>query len=221
MGHFLFDVLDYNFPRTNLLRGRKIRRMIETAMKEKTIQECQVPLAIVCTDLITGREVVLEEGVLGDATFASGALPGIFRPIRWGEFLLVDGAVLNKVPARVLQRKGARVILAVNVTPDREIGMDLANGQEVSALGRVLKRFPPFNRWGNTPNILRIISRSLSVSGLNQSRIHSDIIDVEIKPRIEHFDFMRFDQFDQLVEAGAEAAREAVPAIKRILEEAQ
>jgi NTE family protein len=219
MGHFLFDILDYNFPRTNLLRGRKIRRMIEVAMKEKTIQECQVPLAIVCTDLITGREVVLEEGPLGDATFASGALPGIFRPIRWGEHLLVDGAVLNKVPVRVLQRKGARVILAVNVTPDREMGMDLANGHVGSVFSRVLNRIPPFNRWRNIPNILRIISRSLSVSGLNQSRVHSDIIDVEIKPRVDQFDFLRFDQFDALVEAGAEAAREAIPSIRRILKE--
>lgn len=221
MGHFLFDILDYNFPRTNLLRGRKIRRMIDVAMKDRTIEECQVPLSIVCTDLITGREVVLEDGILGDATFASGSLPGIFRPIRWGEYLLVDGAVLNKVPARVLQRKGARVILAVNVTPDKEIGMEFANGEDISAFSRILRRFPPFNHWGTTPNILRIISRSLSVSGLNQSRIHSDIIDVEIKPRIEHFDFLRFDQFDELVEAGAEAAREAIPSIKRILEEAQ
>src|SRR3972149_3309447 len=82
-------------------------------------------------------------------------------------------------------------------------------------------RILPSNRWGKVPNIFRIISRSLSVSGLHQSRIHSDIIDVEIKPRIEHFDFLRFDQFDDLVEAGAEAAREALPSIKRILMEAQ
>ena len=218
LGNFLFDVLDYTFPRTNLLRGRKIKRMIETAMKDATIQDCQVPLFVVCTDLITGREIVLEEGSLGEAIRASGSLPGIFKPVWWGECLMVDGAVLNKVPARVLQQKGARVILAVNVTPERDTVLLPKETRSRSVLGNLVAAVPPFRYWQTHPNILRILSRSLSISGLHQSRIHSDAIDVEIKPRIEHFDFLRFDQYDEIVEAGAQAAREALPEIRRAIE---
>lgn len=82
---------------------------------------------------------------------------------------------------------------------------------------RVLRSLPVFRGLASGPNILRIISRSLTVSGLHQSRIHSDVIDVEIKPRIEHFDFLRFDQYDQVVAAGEEAARRALPEIREAL----
>ena len=186
LGNFLFDVLDYTFPRTNLLRGRKIRRMIEMAMKDARIETCQIPLFVVCTDLITGQEIVLEEGALGNAIYASGSLPGVFRPVWWGEHLIVDGAVLNKVPARVLKQKGANVVLAVNVTPDRDTNL-LPDENPASTFKRLLRRVPPFKGWCAHPNILRILSRSLSVSGLHQSRVHSEAIDVEIKTQDRTF----------------------------------
>ncbi len=216
LGNFLLDILDYNVPRTALLRGRKIRQMIETAMSDETIEECPIPVYVACTDLITGREVVLEKGKLGKAILASGSLPGIFHPVRWNQYLLVDGAVLNKVPAHILREKGARVIIAVNITPERETGLEASN-RSPGWVRRCLDRIPPIRRWLSEPNILRIVSRSICVSGLHQSRIHNEAVDIEIKPRIEDFDFLRFDQFDQIVEVGMEAARLALPQIREAI----
>jgi len=218
LGNFFLDILDYNLPRTSLLRGRKIKRMIKNAMAQNTIPECHIPVFVVCTDLITGKEVVLEEGYLGNAIHASGSLPGIFSPVRWGEYLLVDGAVLNKVPARVLKQKGADVVLAVNVTPERALDLMTDNHEGEKSGGSLLSKLPGLKEQMSGPSIFRIISRSLSISGLHQSRIHSDNIDVEIKPRIEHFDFLRFDQFDEIVHEGAESARRALPEIRKVLD---
>lgn len=217
LGNFLLDVFDYNIPRTALLRGRKIRRMIDIAMADETIEGCPVPVYVVCTDLITGREVVLDRGKLGEAIWASGSLPGVFKPVRWGNHLLVDGAVLNKVPARVLREKGARVIIAVNVTPEKDIGLEVASSSDQKKEGWIV-RIPVLKRFFQGPNILRIISRSLSIAGLYHSRIHKDAIDIEIKPRIENFDFLRFDQYDQIIEAGMEATRKALPEIRAALD---
>ncbi len=216
LGNFLLDIFDYNIPRSALLRGRKIRRMIETAMAEETIEECPLCVYVVCTDLITGREIVLDRGKLGKAIWASGSLPGIFRPVRWGQYLLVDGAVLNKVPARILREKGASVVIAVNVTPERDTGLEAVNGSP-GWVRSCLDQIPPIRHWLSGPNILRIVSRSISVSGLHLSRLHNDAIDVEIKPKIEQFDFLRFEQFDQIVEAGMEATRRALPEIREAL----
>ena len=216
LGNFLLDFLDYTFPRTSLLRGRKIRKMIDRAMEGVRIEECQIPLYVVCADLITGREIVLEEGPLGEAARASGSLPGIFRPVWWKGHLLVDGAVLSPVPIRVLQQHGARTIIAVNVTAERE--EDLLPKTDPGRWRRwLLERFSLYRNMRSHPNIVRILSRSLTISGLNQSRIQSEAVDIEIKPKIEHFDFLRFDQFDEIVEAGAEAAREAIPEIRRLI----
>ncbi|MCA9431161.1 MAG: patatin-like phospholipase family protein [Candidatus Omnitrophica bacterium] len=218
LGNFLFDLLDYDFPRTNLLRGRKIKRIIKSVMEGIAIEECQIPLALACTDLLTGKQVVLEEGNLGDAIIATGALPGIFRPVRWGKHLLVDGAVIDKVPARVLQKKGAKFIISVNVTPENDPHLDASGRKTHIGLRKAFYRLPLFRKWAEEPNILQVITRSLEVSGVHQSRSQIDLVDVEIKPRVEQFDFLRFDQFDQIVEAGASAAREAAPAIRELLQ---
>jgi NTE family protein len=217
LGNFLLDIRDYNIPHTALLRGRKIRRMIDIAMAGAKIEECQTPVYVVCTDLVTGKEVVLDRGEMGLAVWASGSLPGIFKPVRWGEYLLVDGAVLNKVPAKVLQQKGAHVVLVVNVTPEHDREIEVKDASMLPLRSRIARYVPVLRNWVQEPNILKIISRSMTVSGIHYSRIDSDAIDVEIKPRIEHFDFLRFDQFDDIVEAGAEAARKAMPEIREVL----
>ncbi len=121
----------------------------------------------------------------------------------------MDGAVLNKVPARVLREKGANLILAVNVTPERDTGLEDSNNSS-RHIKRWLSRIPALERFFQGPNIMRILS--------HQSRIHSDTIDVEIKPHIENFDFLRFDLYDQIVEAGMEATRQALPEIRAALE---
>ena len=218
LGNFLFDFLDYEFPRTNLLRGRKIKQIIKSVMEGVTIEECQIPLVLACTDLLTAKQVVLEEGNLGEAIIATGALPGIFRPVRWGKYLLVDGAVIDKVPAQALQNRGAKFIISVNVTPENDPNLDAPSKKSHIGLRKTLNRFPPFKKWSQEPNILQVISRSLGISGIHQARAQIDLIDVEIKPEVEEFDFLRFDQYDQIVEAGVVAAHKAIPEIRNLIE---
>lgn len=218
LGSFLFDFLDYTFPRTNLLRGRKIKQIIRSVMEGVTIEECQVPLVLACTDLVSATQVVLEEGNLGDAMIATGALPGIFRPVRWGKHLLVDGAVIDKVPAKALLDRGAKFIISVNVTPEHDPQLDGCGEKKQTGLRRVLNCLPPFKQWSQEPNILQVISRSLAVSGIHQSRGQVDLIDIEIKPEVEQFDFLRFDQYDEIVEAGVVASRKAIPDILNLIE---
>jgi len=57
-----------------------------------------VPLRVVTADLESGSEYVFASGPLRPALLASTALPGIFPPVRMGEAVLVDGAVVNLVP---------------------------------------------------------------------------------------------------------------------------
>ena len=58
----------------------------------------RVPLRVVTADLESGTELVLAAGSLRPALLASAALPGIFPPVRLGEGILVDGAIVNLVP---------------------------------------------------------------------------------------------------------------------------
>ena len=107
---------DVNLPRMGFMAGRKISNFLELMTKNKTFAELDIPLLVVATDLITGETVVIEEGSVAQAIRASISIPGVFRPVRDGERVLVDGAVTDRLPVRVAQEWGADIIIAVDVT---------------------------------------------------------------------------------------------------------
>lgn len=61
---------------------------------ERLIEEANVRLAIVATDLVTGQPVAMRSGPLIPALMASAAIPGYYPPVRIDGRLLVDGGVV-------------------------------------------------------------------------------------------------------------------------------
>ena len=76
------------------------------------------PYRCVATDLRKGEAVVLGTRVASRAMRATMAIPGVFTPVNYDDWLLVDGGVLNNIPADVVKRDGRRVVIAVNVGAD-------------------------------------------------------------------------------------------------------
>ena len=72
----------------------------------------------VATDLRKGEVVVLDRPPLARAMRATMAIPGVFAPVNWEDWLLVDGGALNNIPADVTRSLGADVVIAVNVGAD-------------------------------------------------------------------------------------------------------
>jgi len=81
--------------------------------------ELAVPLTVVGTDLHRRQEAAFTSGPLHPALAASMAIPGLFRPVAIGDFVLVDGGATNPLPFDRL-RGAADIIAAVDVfgSPD-------------------------------------------------------------------------------------------------------
>ncbi len=109
---FFTDVV---FPRDGLIDGKKIESFVKRYIKDLNIEELPVPYAAVATDIETGREVVMKEGKVIEAIRASISIPGIFTPVRKNDMFLVDGALVNPVPAGVVRELGADIVIAVDV----------------------------------------------------------------------------------------------------------
>jgi NTE family protein len=74
-----------------------------------------VPFRCVATDMVRAETVVLEQGSLASALRATMSLPGLFPPVQRDGRLLVDGGMLDNVPADVARKMGADVVIAVDV----------------------------------------------------------------------------------------------------------
>ena len=73
------------------------------------------PFRCVAFDLLTANRVILERGSLARALRATMSLPAVFPPVALDKHVLVDGGVVDNVPADVVRDMGATVVIAVNV----------------------------------------------------------------------------------------------------------
>lgn len=64
-----------------LIKGEKLIEFFRSQFVDVPVSELPQPFAAVATDLQTGREVWLQEGMVSDAVRSSIALPGLFTPV--------------------------------------------------------------------------------------------------------------------------------------------
>ena len=74
-----------------------------------------IPYRAMTTDIVNGKEVLLEEGSLVMAMRASMSIPSIFKPVVYNDALLVDGGILNNFPTDVAKKMGADIIIGSDV----------------------------------------------------------------------------------------------------------
>src|SRR5205085_8825193 len=159
-------------------------------------EELPVPFAAVATDLHTGAAVVMrDEGDIAFAIRASCALPGWYVPVvdEQGR-QLVDGGLVANLPTSVARALGAEVVVAVDV-----------NYEGAKFMG------PP-------ASVVGVLLQSLIVAQRTAVEHQRQLADVCISPAVGHLRWDEMGRAEEFIEAGAVAARAALPAIRELLE---
>lgn len=119
----LADLLQLGLSDGGLLDSSGFLRFLAGHTQARTFDDLAIPLAVVATDYWSGDSVVIEEDELFAAIEASMAVPGLFKPVRRGERLLIDGGTSNPLPYDLLMEE-MDLVIAVDVSgsrnPDRE-----------------------------------------------------------------------------------------------------
>jgi len=95
-----------------------VRRLVERAQTLTgitTFEQMRIPLAVVATDLNSGRPAVFRAGRLTPALLASTAIPGVFPSVRIDGREHMDGGVVDNTPFDVAIADGAREVLAISL----------------------------------------------------------------------------------------------------------
>lgn len=109
-------LIDPVFPHSGLISGDRIEKMLnQFGIKDKTFDDLKIPFAAVATDVESGAKVILNQGKVIDAVRASISIPGIFTPVKYQNYYLVDGGVVDPVPVDVVKMMGADIIIAVSL----------------------------------------------------------------------------------------------------------
>ena len=207
----LLALADPTLPRSGLFEGQKVRQYLLGHLGNRTFDDLRLPLALVAVDLNSGREVILREGRVVDAVRATIALPGVFTPVERDGQLLVDGGLLNNLPADVVRQMGADVVIAVNTaTEDKGAVFSLV---EASHRRRYVSN--------GLVDTLEVPWRSVSVmmAEINRRRLAEARPEVIVRPAIPQgvTVLTGFPRAAEIIATGKEAATRELPCIRGLL----
>ncbi|CAN5410000.1 hypothetical protein BH10CHL1_BH10CHL1_06640 [soil metagenome] len=98
---------------SGILKAESIRQVYQGIFKDLQIEDLQPKMVIQATDVLTGDGVVLSQGSVADAVYASSAGFPLLPPIEIDGRWLVDGAFSSSLPVLEAVNRGIDVIIAV------------------------------------------------------------------------------------------------------------
>src|SRR5580700_1073764 len=186
------DIARWRVSRLGLASNQRLENLIERVFESRQFEDLRIPLAVVATDLNSGEPVVFTQGNLVDAIRASCAFPGLFEPVQIGTRCLADGGLVAPVPTHAVRGLGATSVVGISV------GMQ--DGHR-----------------GAPSNIFQVVSRAVSAAQKYQLEIWERHADIVLRPDVQSFAWDDFDRAEEAIEAGAVAARRALPRIQKLL----
>jgi NTE family protein len=220
-------LMDPTLPHSGLINGKKIEEMLnDLALKDKTFDDLNIPFAAVATEIENGAEVIINQGKLIDAVRASISVPGIFTPLKYQDYYLVDGGLVNPVPVNVAQKMGADIIIAVSLakleaytttlTIDRETG-DLEKVEKSSMFQKTIEQVKSSFEG---PSIIEVINQSIDIMEAKITDQCLEEADVVIVPfGVKETKLLDFDKAEMLIKGGMMATLINIPEIKRAIKE--
>jgi len=201
-------VIRWTIPFTAIWSDAGLRRVLRDPGPAVQFQELPIPFAAIATDLLTGHEVVLRDGLVWRAVQASVSIPGIFPPTLIGDRYLVDGGLVNPIPGQTVRDMGANLVVAV----------DLMSPWAHPSATASLRRGSAGAPGGRAPNLVEILWRSNEIMQGEITTRSAATADVTIRPKVGRSRWSDFSRRGQsFVAAGEEAARDALPELRRLL----
>ena len=235
----VFGFMDFNIT-GGMLKGEKLIAFWRRNFADFDIENSPLPFGAVATDLHSGAEVWLRHGSMADAVRASIALPGLFTPVvRDDGRLLVDGGLVNPVPASLARAMGADIVIAVDLNADilgRHLRKPGANGaakpsaeapedDEDTAgwLSRLQDGFAsllptPDPARVPAPSLLEVVLASVNIMQvrITRSRMAGDPPEVVIAPQLAHLGLMDFYRAEEAIAEGQRAAEKTLPFLQQL-----
>ena len=131
----VFSLVDWSLSMSHLVKGEKIIEAIKEVVPDVQIEEMSIPFSAIATDLYTGEEVVFDKGDLFAAIRASMSIPSLFKPVQYGNTVLIDGHSSNCLPLNRVKRSPKDILVGfdTNYFDVNTIRSTIAEAQKITA----------------------------------------------------------------------------------------
>ena len=229
-------LLDPALLHSGFIKGHRAEEIIKTiALKDKTFDDLNIPFAAIATVLKNGAKAVIKKGKVIDAVRASISIPGIFTPVKYRDYFLVDGGLVDPVPVDVTKDLGADIVIAVSLAKirSRTIALDMNNAEinikdeekksedaiiELKSI--IQQKIEEAKSTLKAPHIFEIITQTIDIMESKIIERSLEGTDVVIVPfGLRHVRDFDFDKAEQLIRGGIIATCHKIPEIKSVIKE--
>ena len=176
-----------------MIKGDALQNKINVLVKNRSIEQMKIPLAIVATDLKTGNPILFQRGDTGQAVRASSSVPGIFMPTNILGKEYVDGGLSSPVPIKFTRTLGADIVIAVNISAE-------PSDQSVSG-------------------ILGTLLQTTTIMGRSITSWELPLADVVVVPQLPQMKGTDFKSRNAAILAGEIAMQQNISQLKNKIEE--
>src|SRR6266571_3580768 len=188
------QLVDFVFPNRGFIEGDRLQTYMNQALHGRLIEQLDIPFAAVATELRTGGLAAFTRGDTGMAVRASCSVPVVFQPTAIEGREYVDGGLVSPVPVKVARGFGAELVIAVDVSRQP------ADRKELDST-------------------LAMLSHAFVVMEHALAQEETKLADVVIRPDLATVPVTDLAARGQAITAGEEAARAALPQIRRLIAE--
>lgn len=202
-----------------ILDGNRAYDFFEIITAKKKFSDCKIPFYLNTADFFTEKEHVIYKGYLADAIRASTSIPWIFKPVKRGKKLLVDGGVADPLPVELAKLKGADFTIAVgfsqcinnedlkleyehiknlSISPGQYFVEQLSQNLVLSKLFKKLKSKKSNSFSSIYLNIVNLMS-ILTISKIKKSE---DLSDIYVNPNLNKYSPLSFSQAEDIIKIG-------------------
>jgi NTE family protein len=205
-------VSDYTIPAIALTRGRRVDRLIEGFFGSSTlIEHLPKEFFSISTDIITGDQIIHRRGLLWIAVRASISIPGLLPPVQQRERLLVDGGLMNILPADVMCADPDGEVICVDLrttwVPSKGFGPLPAKLQPPAFIRRLVTGTDVA-----LPPLQDTLLRSVELAAPKWNLLELPRVTAIIEPDVSAIGPLDFKNIDAALDAGRLATRAALEA---------
>lgn len=142
-----------------------------------------IPFFCVAADMVSVKSKNWSDGSIKTAMRSTMSIPGLFKPVRTGGMVLVDGGVRNNFPVDIAKAMGCDIIIGVSLS-DKDLTYSQVN------------------------NLVDIVNRFITMLGSESMAQNKKAPDVFIKPVLDGYNMLSFNPvaIDTMIHRGYLAA---------------
>jgi predicted acylesterase/phospholipase RssA/CRP-like cAMP-binding protein len=185
-------------------RRHQFEPMLRKYLDHLHMEQLVIPVTTIAVDLVDGVPLVRDTGDATHNILESINLPPLSLPIVRLEQAVVDGGLLNNVPANALVAKGCNFVIASTVTAKLEKDF----------MGIRSKKHRSASKFIST---IQVVMRQNMIQSYSMNAVGVKPADFVIAPDVTSFDISEFTRADEMAVIGERTTNESVHQLKAML----